>query len=191
MRRCRVWPRNSKTELRRKIWFLEKNRVETSEIINEKLNREVAQLKEENEKIKKEKDEIEKKHESQFQTICKITNNEFKNFGFIGFGHFTAQKDRRSHFPEAVVRLVLRAIDAGLTEINFLEWDRFVFYFLFFVSTRYRSRKKFFWGTNLEVTEGGWYLRHQTFSSNWGGDGFWKLWLKKNGKNLQIRDFYF
>merc|ERR1712037_796235 len=63
---------------------------------------------------------------------------------------------------------VLRAMDAGLiVKVNF--------YFIF--------------DKNLEVTEGDWYLRHQSDDKGYGGDGFWKLWLTRNGKRVDFETY--
>jgi hypothetical protein len=108
-----------------------------------------------------------------------------------GAGHKVGN-DGRSKFNEEAVRRVLRGLEAGLTEVNFLERDRIAFYFLFFVLTRFSSKPKFGFSQNLEVNEAGWYFRQQTYDSHCGGgDGFWKMTLKKNGKNFKIRNIYF
>jgi len=125
------------------------------------------------------------KHESQFQTIIKMTNDEIKKNTEIGFGHFTKSVDHRSSFYcEEKMRRILRGLEAGLTEVNFLERVRIAFYFLFFVSTRFSSKQKFHFTQNLEMREGGWYFRQQSSDSDYGGDGFWKIWLTRNGKNF-------
>jgi len=97
-----------------------------------------------------------------------------------GAGHVFGEDDRRKGFNEEEVRRILRGLEAGLTEINFKERIRIAFFFVFrfdaiFIQTKFNFRQ------NLEVREGGWYLRHQ---SNCGGDGFWKIWLTRNGKNF-------
>lgn len=107
-----------------------------------------------------------------------------------GAGHVFG-KDTRPGFDEEKVRRILRGLEAGLTEVNFKERIRIAFYFLFFVSTRFSSKQKFNYLQNLEVREGGWYFRQQTRSSDFGGSGFWKIWLTRNGKNFLNLKFLF
>ena len=140
------------------------------------------------EKLKKEEEKLRNGNEGRDDELEKI-KSELGEEG--GAGHVFGKKDRRDGFNEAAVRKVLRGLEAGLTQVNFKERDRIAFYFLFFVSTRFSSKPKFGSSQNLEVREGGWYLRQQTNDSHHGGDGFWKLTLQKNGKNFLIRNFYF
>nr|AAS21384.1 hypothetical protein 003-25 [Oikopleura dioica] len=99
-----------------------------------------------------------------------------------GFGHFQgndASTKRRYHDKSAVSR-VLKAMEAGQREFNLKETDhRYTYYIL--IMNYYRSRTKFYSRTNLEVREGGWYIRHQTFQKDKGGDGHWKLVLTYKG----------
>ena len=57
---------------------------------------------------------MKKKHENEL---------EFKSLKKIGFGNFYGEPDKRI-FDEAAVRRVLRAMEEGLTEVNFSEWNQ-------------------------------------------------------------------
>lgn len=81
-----------------------------------------------------------------------------------GAGHFFG-KDNRISFDEEAVQQVLRGLEAGLTEVNF----------------------KLNCSENMEVREAGWYFRQQSWSSNYGGDGFWKMTLIKDGRRVDFK----
>ena len=147
------------------------------------------------EKLKQEEEEVRNGNQGRKRTRMQVRNEDLEKIknelGVDGGAGHKFGKDRRQNFNEEMVRRVLRGLEAGLTKVNFKERDRIAFYFLFFVSTRFSSKPKFYWQQNLEVQEGGWYLRQQTSDSRYGGDGFWKLTLQKNGKIFLIRNFYF
>ena len=114
-----------------------------------------------------------------------MNGEEFKSLWKLGFGHFHGLDCRnvRVHHDESAVRRVLRAMEAGLTEFNLKESDQLAFCFSRFLIRRDFDQKKLYWATNLEVREGGWYLRHQSYRTDYGGDENWKLWITFNGRD--------
>ncbi|CBY37398.1 unnamed protein product [Oikopleura dioica] len=116
---------------------------------NESENREFSQkIKILEEKLKNEEEKNragnqEKIQQSAIQERNKELEKIKKELGEKGgAGHVFGKIDRRNMFIEEKVRRILRGLEAGLTEVNFLERIRIVFYFLFFVSTRFSSKTK-------------------------------------------------
>ena len=61
-----------------------------------------------------------------------------------GAGHVFAKRDARDEFDEEAVRKVLRGLEAGLTQVNFLERDRIAFYFCFSFRRDFHPNQSFF-----------------------------------------------
>jgi len=120
------------------------------------------------EKLKQEEEEVRNGNQGRKRTRMQVRNEDLEKIknelGIDGGAGHKFGEDRRQAFNEEMVRRVLRGLEAGLTKVNF----------------------KFHYTQNLEVREGGWYLRQQTSDSNYG-DGFWKLTLQKNGRRVDFR----